>query len=121
MGANTGKNFIPSKVPSESTWLNVPLPEPHRALVGEVKADVVIVGAGLAGTLTSYLLSKAGKKVVVLDKKDIRNTTTSHTTAWMNAVVDTDLTDLIKMYGKENAKSIWASGMDAIEMIEKIV
>lgn len=38
-----------------------------------VKSDVVIVGAGSVGNAAAYFLSKAGKKVTVLDKDTIAN------------------------------------------------
>ena len=105
-----------------STWLdNIVLPPPHPQLEGNVTADVVIVGGGLTGTLSAYLLGKAGKKVIVLEKKDISNTTTAYTTAWLNCVIDTDVCDLIKMYTESGASKIWHSGMEAIDLIEKII
>lgn len=105
-----------------STWgEEITLPPAHDALTGGISADVVIIGGGLAGSLTAYLLAKAGKKTVVLDKKDMASCTTAYTTAWLNCVIDTDLADLIKMYGPEGARAVWNSGMDAIALIEKII
>ena len=37
------------------------------ALGRDAKADVCVVGAGIAGLSTAYLLTKAGKKVIVVD------------------------------------------------------
>ena len=33
------------------------------------KADVVIIGSGIIGNATAYNLAKAGKSVIVLEKK----------------------------------------------------
>src|ERR1035437_10587268 len=107
---------------SSSTWLNnISIPTAHSPLESDVVADVVIIGGGLTGTLSGYLLGKAGKKVIVLEKKDISNTTTAYTTAWLNCVIDTDLCDLVKMYTESGASKIWRSGMEAIDLIEKII
>lgn len=104
-----------------STWLNnIKLPEAFRALKGDVSTEVVVIGEGLTGVLTSYLLSKEGKKVVVLEKKDLTNSVSAYTTAWLNCVVDTDLSDLVKMYTAPVARRIWISGIDAIDLLEKI-
>lgn len=104
-----------------STWLNnISIPTAHPPLKSNVVADVVIVGGGLTGTLSGYLLGKAGKKALILEKKDISNTTTAYTTAWLNCVIDTDLCDLVKMYTESGARKIWRSGMEAIDIIEKI-
>ena len=39
----------------------------HAALTADVESDVCIVGAGIAGMTTAYLLLQEGKSVVVLD------------------------------------------------------
>ncbi len=105
-----------------STWLNdIKLPSARPSLDNDIEAEVATIGGGLTGTLSAYLLAKEGKKVVVLEKKDISNTTTAYTTAWLNCVVDTDLSDLVKMYGEDAAKGVWRSGMEAIDLIEKII
>lgn len=104
-----------------STWLgDVTLLPVRPSLSGDITTEVVIIGAGLAGTLSSYLLSKAGKRVAVLEKKDISHSITAYTTAWLNCVIDTDLSDLMEMYTPAGAKKIWTSGMEAIDLIEKI-
>lgn len=106
----------------KSTWLSeVTLPPSRPPLLETITTEVVIVGGGLASAIAGYLLSKAGRKVVILEKKDISSTTTAHTTAWLNCVIDTDLTDLIKMYKQEGAQKIWRSGMGAIDLIENII
>lgn len=106
---------------NKSTWLeNIELPETRPALRTNISTEVVVVGGGLAGTLTAYLLAKAGKKVVLLEEKNIASSTTAYTTAWLNAVIDTELADLIDMYGEGGASKIWTSGMEAIDLIEKI-
>lgn len=105
-----------------STWLNdIEIPPAQPSLLEEITADIAIIGGGLTGTLAGYLLGKAGKKVVILEKKDISNSTTAYTTAWLNCVVDTNLSELIKMYEKEGARKVWRSGMEAIDLIEEII
>ena len=104
-----------------TSWLdNMALGTPRASLRKDISADIAIIGGGLAGTLTAYLLCKAGKKAVILEKKDISDSITAYTTAWLNCVIDTDLTDLVQMYGDEGARNVWRSGMDAIDLIEKI-
>jgi heterodisulfide reductase subunit A-like polyferredoxin len=41
---------------------------PFAKLAEDVEADIVIVGAGVTGLTAAYLLAKAGKRVVVLER-----------------------------------------------------
>ena len=43
--------------------------------------DVCIVGAGITGLSTAYYLAKNGLKVIVVDKSEIGEKTSGHTTA----------------------------------------
>ena len=54
------------KEESVSLWMEVPLPE-RSPLAADIKADVVVVGSGIAGLSTAYELARAGKSAVVLD------------------------------------------------------
>jgi glycine/D-amino acid oxidase-like deaminating enzyme len=83
--------------------------------------DVAIVGGGLAGVLTAYMLAKSGKKIVILEKDKVGSGATEYTTAFITQNVDTDLPELVKIFGEDKARLVWQSGKDAIDMIEKIV
>src|SRR6185312_13395496 len=55
---------------------------PHyEPLRGDAQADVVVVGAGIAGLSCAYQLARAGRGVVVLDKGEIGAGETARTTA----------------------------------------
>jgi glycine/D-amino acid oxidase-like deaminating enzyme len=83
--------------------------------------DVVIIGGGLAGIWCAYCLSKEGKKVILLEKGTIGYGATQYTTAFITEAIDTDLPELVSLYGEEGAKEIWLSGEEAIKRIEKVV
>lgn len=103
------------------TWKNVERTSFHPALKENISADVVIVGAGLAGVLTAYKLAKEGKSVVVLEKKKIGSGATEYTTAFITQDIDTDLVELEKMFGSDQARMIWESHGAAISELEKTV
>ncbi|MBA3550606.1 FAD-binding oxidoreductase [Patescibacteria group bacterium] len=104
-----------------TTWRKTVTEIDKPALQSNVSCDVAIVGGGITGITTAYLLTKAGKKVVLIEKDDIRGDATAHTTAFLTHVIDTDLQDLIKIFGKENAHNVWQSHKEAIDQIEKII
>lgn len=84
-----------------------------------IKADILIIGAGLAGIWHAYLLSKKGKKVVVVEKKKIANGATYLTTAFLNEEIDTNLADLVSMFGKKIATEVWKSHEEAINLVDE--
>src|SRR5690606_27399020 len=104
-----------------TTWTNV-LPRKKRPVLDEkIEADVVIVGEGITGVTLAYLLSRSGKKVVVLEKGTMRNGATAFTTALITYVVDTSLPKLVKMFDEDKAKQVWEAGRMAIDEIEEII
>lgn len=105
---------------TESSWQEeVKASFPH--LEGAIKADVAIVGGGLAGVLSAYLLAKAGKKVVLVEKNVLGSGATAMTTAFLTEMIDTDVTDLIKIHGLSKTRTIFHSHEHAIDLVEKIV
>jgi glycine/D-amino acid oxidase-like deaminating enzyme len=86
-----------------------------------VTADVVIIGGGMAGMITAYLLSKTKKKVIVLEKNEIGHGATGLTTAFLTQSIDTDLADMASIFGREKSKQILQSHQKAIDTIEKII
>jgi glycine/D-amino acid oxidase-like deaminating enzyme len=106
----------------ETTWQkNWHSDTVYPTLRGDQACDVAIVGGGITGITLAYLVAKAGKKVMVLEKGDLRDFShTAYTTAMITAQVDTSLPELGKIFGKQNAINVWQSGLESIDMIEKI-
>lgn len=108
-------------ITEESSW-GLKQNKSYPKLNKNIEADVVIVGAGLAGIFNAYVLSKSGIKVVVLEKnEDILQSATMQTTAFITKVIDTSFQELIRLYGIHKAKLVWESGQDAINFIAQIV
>src|SRR5438552_19078559 len=64
-----------------SAWeVSVEMPR-YQSLKQDVRADVCIVGAGIAGMTTAYLLARRGKAVVVVDAEQVGTGQTQRTTA----------------------------------------
>ncbi len=97
-----------------------PVPS-FQPIIRDERADVCIVGGGIAGLTAGYFLSKAGKKVILLEKEEIASGESSRTTAHITNALDDRYIDLIKYHGEENARMAAESHTRAIEIVEKIV
>ncbi|QLE56174.1 FAD-dependent oxidoreductase [Nostoc sp. TCL26-01] len=103
-----------------SIWMeqaNVPV---ASSLAENIYADVCIVGAGIAGMSTAYLLNRAGKSVVVLDDGVIGGGQTARTTAHLSNVLSYRYSELERIHGQERVKLIAQSHTTAIDTIEAI-
>lgn len=91
-------------------------------LKGSAKYDTVVIGGGITGLTTAYLLKRQGQKVCVLERDRIGGVDTSSTTAHLTYVTDLRIDKLISSFGEEAAALVWEAGsvaMDAIKGIAK--
>ncbi|HEX8853634.1 MAG TPA: FAD-dependent oxidoreductase, partial [Pyrinomonadaceae bacterium] len=66
---------------STSVWMATAEVPAETPLTENTSADVCIVGAGIAGMTTAYLLAREGRSVVVLDDGPVAGGETCRTTA----------------------------------------
>lgn len=104
---------------TESVWASTEMPR-SRKLTENVEADVCIVGGGIAGLTTGYLLTKAGKSVVILDDGPLAGGMTQVTTAHLSDAIDDRFTEIEKWHGERGAFLAAESHTAAINRIESI-
>src|SRR5690349_12138277 len=80
-----------------------------------------VIGAGISGLTTAYLLQSLGSDVVVLDAYGPGAGETGRTTAHLTAVLDDRFHELEKLFGAERARLAADSHRTAIDLIEAIV
>lgn len=104
----------------QSLWLDTVNPPEYPSLKGEVKVDVLVVGAGITGITTAYLLKQAGLRVAVVDQHGVGAGETGHTTAHLSYVTDTRLSELAENLGQNQARAFWDAGSEAMRQITEI-
>ncbi len=87
----------------------------------DTQADVCIVGAGISGLTTAYLLTQAGKSVIVLDDGEIVSGMTGATTAHLANALDDRYFEIERLHGEDGARIAAQSHTAAINQIESIV
>ncbi len=105
---------------NNSLWEKTVTMPRFTKLAGDVSVDTVIIGGGITGLTTAYLLQKAGQKVAVVEAAKIGMGVTGYTTAHITEQLDIFFTDLIKQFGKKRARLVADSSREAIGLIERI-
>jgi glycine/D-amino acid oxidase-like deaminating enzyme/nitrite reductase/ring-hydroxylating ferredoxin subunit len=106
---------------TDSLWMVTRHPQAPAPLRQDVRTEVCIVGAGIAGISTAYLLAKAGKRVVVLEDGAVGGGETGRTTAHLSNALDDRYYELERLHGRDGARLAAASHAAAIDRIEAIV
>lgn len=104
-----------------SSWMATAQTPTHSSLAEDTHADVCIVGAGIAGMTTGYLLARKGKSVVVLDDGRIGGGMTERTTAHLSNAIDDRYTEIERLHGERGAQLAAQSHTAAIDRIEAII
>jgi len=105
-----------------SYWIDsAPSKPTTTSLTSDILVDTCVIGAGIAGLTTAYLLSKQGQKVALLEGREICSGETGRTTGYLTWVIDDGISKIESYFGKDGAKLHVNSHRDAVDIIERIV
>ncbi|GAB2469577.1 FAD-dependent oxidoreductase [Promicromonospora xylanilytica] len=109
-----------SETPHDVTAAPGPAVEdaPNLLAPGPLRADVVVVGAGLTGVVTAQLLADGGADVVVLHAGTARSTTTARSTGKLSVLQGTRLARVAR-YGDEVVRDYLAAGFAGLGWLRR--
>jgi glycine/D-amino acid oxidase-like deaminating enzyme len=100
-----------------SYWQNGPDPcVPTSRLAGDVETDVLVIGAGITGSVIAECLS-GRHQVVVVDRRGLAKGSTLASTALVEYEIDTPLTHLSRSIGPEAAARAWRRSHGALNAL----
>ncbi|HEX3012127.1 MAG TPA: FAD-dependent oxidoreductase [Syntrophomonadaceae bacterium] len=93
----------------------------YPVLKEDIEVDVAIIGGGIVGISTAYLLGRAGLKAAVIEADRILQGTTGHTTAKITSQHGIIYTQIKKQLGEEMARQYAEANESAIQQIARTV
>src|SRR5712672_4131380 len=99
-------------------WIDTAPIRKFPKLQKNISVDILVVGAGVTGIMTAYLLKKAGSTVALIERERVASIDTGHTTAHLTYVTDVGLQQLVRNFDKDHAQAAWDAGAAAIDEIE---
>lgn len=105
----------------EPPWSSgVELPA-YAPLTEDLRTEVCVVGAGIAGLSVAYHLARSGRSVAVLDDGPLGTGMTAATTAHLVTAVDDRYFEIERLHGAAGARLAAESAVAAVDRIEAIV
>jgi glycine/D-amino acid oxidase-like deaminating enzyme/nitrite reductase/ring-hydroxylating ferredoxin subunit len=105
----------------KSLWIADSNKTNYPKLKRSEKTDICVIGGGITGTVTAYLLVKQGLNVIVLEKDKIGMGVTANSTAKLTSQHGLFYKYLLDNYGKKIAEKYLFSNEDGIKLAEKII
>lgn len=116
MAATHGKDLRTGRSP----WMSRPLRALPQAIPKrDLKADVIVVGAGISGALVSDMLTEAGLSVLIFDRRGPLLGSTPASTALLQYEIDTPLSLLAEEIGRERAERVWRRSKLALDALHE--
>ena len=104
-----------------SYWVDTSKRPEFPKLDKDINTDVCIIGAGITGIMTAYMLLNKGLKITIVEKGEVCSGVTENTTAKITSQHGLIYNYLEVTFGTEFARLYLESNENAIDTIEKII
>ena len=105
----------------ESYWTDTTTRPSFSKLNENIEVDICIIGAGITGIMSAYMLKDSGLKICLVEKGEVCSGVTQNTTAKVTSQHGLIYRYLEDSFGIEFAKKYLKSNQEAIKTIEDII
>ncbi len=104
-----------------SLWEASPAGFQTEELNADLRAEILVIGAGISGSLVAQAASALGREVVMIDKHPPGSGSTAASTSLLLFEIDTPLVVLSEKIGKEKAARAWWRSFHAMRALTEKV
>lgn len=97
----------------QTPWAAGLQPLRRETLGGDLRCDVLVVGAGITGSMAAEHLTRLGHDVVIVDRERPGHGSTAASTAMLLWEIDLSLVELAGIYGFDRAAGIYRRSLEA--------
>ena len=95
-----------------------PIQPPLR---GDVKTDVLIVGAGAAGLAAALRLMDSGLDVTLIDKNICGGSSTGKSAGFLTPDSELELSQILRRFGKQGARDLWECAQWGVDRMVSVI
>ncbi len=102
-------------------WINGVSPPAYPPLRENITRDVCVIGGGITGITTAYLLQCTGLKVALLERHKIASGVTAYSTGHLTSLVDIHYYQAISRFSKEAARNLYQGTRDSRALVQSLI
>ncbi|MDQ4126045.1 MAG: FAD-binding oxidoreductase, partial [Actinomycetota bacterium] len=106
---------------NRSFWVESTPDKSFQPLTADLTVECCVIGAGITGLTTAYLLQRAGMKVAVIEMDGIARGVSGYTTAKVTSLQGTVYSQIESKHGREAALLYAASNEAALAQVRALV
>jgi glycine/D-amino acid oxidase-like deaminating enzyme len=113
---------MPSRLPYEeiSPWVETPA-DLQAPLSRDLRADVVVIGAGYTGLATALALRAQGADVAILEQDFAGSGASGRNAGHLSPTIGKDVPTLLRIYGRERATKLVRFADASVEHTEEVI
>ncbi|WP_068775245.1 FAD-binding oxidoreductase [Paenibacillus sp. FJAT-26967] len=93
----------------------------YPAVEEDLECDVLVIGGGMAGAMSSYMLHKSGLDTILVDGTTVAGGSSSANTGLIQFFNDKTLTSCIHTYGEQNGVTFYKLCEEAVNTLADIM